>query len=52
MAPLPELDGKNVVFGEVVDDSMGLVRRIEAFGTVSGKMRATIKVEKSGLVSS
>lgn len=45
----PWLDGKHVVFGEVADeDSMALVRKIEALGSSSGKTRAKVTIAESG----
>lgn len=43
------LDGKHVVFGEVVD-GMDVVRAIEAEGTGNGKPRSVITIAKSGVV--
>ncbi|GJF32512.1 peptidyl-prolyl cis-trans isomerase [Kitasatospora sp. NE20-6] len=45
----PWLDGKHVVFGEVVEGSE-LVKKIESLGSQSGKTSATIKVGTSGVV--
>merc|ERR1711974_332526 len=42
------LDGKHVVFGEVVD-GMDVVKAIEAEGTGSGKPRSRIEIAKSGV---
>ncbi|NUS29283.1 MAG: peptidylprolyl isomerase [Streptomyces sp.] len=43
------LDGKHVVFGEVADeDSMKLVRKIEALGSGNGKTSAKITISESG----
>ncbi|WFC94790.1 peptidylprolyl isomerase [Malassezia brasiliensis] len=42
------LDGKHVVFGEVVD-GMDVVKAIEAEGTGSGKPKSQIKIAKSGV---
>ena len=43
------LDGKHVVFGEVVE-GMDIVKNIEKLGTSSGKTKQTVKIEKSGTV--
>jgi peptidylprolyl isomerase len=44
------LDGKHVVFGEVLDDgvSMELVKKIEGFGTNSGTTSKQITIKDSG----
>ncbi|MER6561898.1 peptidylprolyl isomerase [Streptomyces sp. NPDC001027] len=43
------LDGKHVVFGEVADeDSMALVKKIEALGSRSGSTSAKITIAASG----
>ncbi|KAF8501208.1 cyclophilin-like domain-containing protein [Gautieria morchelliformis] len=41
------LDGRHVVFGEVVD-GMDLVKKIESYGSTSGSPGAKIKIDKSG----
>ncbi|KAG5945439.1 cyclophilin peptidyl-prolyl cis-trans isomerase Cyp2 [Claviceps monticola] len=43
------LDGKHVVFGEVVD-GMDIVKKIESFGSQSGKTLQKITVDQSGTV--
>ncbi|MCQ6553289.1 peptidylprolyl isomerase [Streptomyces sp. C10-9-1] len=43
------LDGKHVVFGEVVE-GMDLVRKIEALGSDSGRLGAKVTIAKSGVV--
>ncbi|CAO1618815.1 unnamed protein product [Sympodiomycopsis kandeliae] len=43
------LDGKHVVFGEVVE-GMDIVKKIESLGSGSGKPKATITISKSGEV--
>jgi cyclophilin family peptidyl-prolyl cis-trans isomerase len=47
----PWLDGKHVVFGEVADESsMELVRKIESYGSQSGKTKAKIVISASGVL--
>ncbi|MEU4062402.1 peptidylprolyl isomerase [Streptomyces wedmorensis] len=43
------LDGKHVVFGEVVE-GQDLVKKIESLGSPSGATKAQIKVAESGIV--
>ncbi|MFJ7910231.1 peptidylprolyl isomerase [Kitasatospora sp. NPDC096204] len=43
------LDGKHVVFGEVVE-GMDLVKKIEGLGSQSGRTSAKITIAKSGVV--
>ncbi|CAF2382436.1 unnamed protein product [Rotaria sp. Silwood2] len=43
------LDGKHVVFGEVVD-GMDLVKKIESYGAQSGTPKAKIVISKCGTV--
>ncbi|KAJ4482603.1 cyclophilin [Lentinula aciculospora] len=43
------LDGAHVVFGEVVD-GMDLVKKIESYGTQSGKPTAVVAIAASGTV--
>ncbi|MFH8756919.1 peptidylprolyl isomerase [Streptomyces atroolivaceus] len=47
----PWLDGKHVVFGEVADEaSMELVRKIESYGSSTGKTKSAIAVSASGVL--
>jgi peptidylprolyl isomerase len=43
----PWLDGRHVVFGEVTK-GMDVVKKIEAFGTQSGKPRSPVTITDSG----
>lgn len=43
------LDGKHVVFGEVVE-GLDIVKKVEALGSSSGKPKATVTIAKSGTV--
>ena len=45
--PCPWLDGKHVVFGEVVD-GYDIVKKVESLGSPSGATKARIVVAKSG----
>ncbi|KAH3900028.1 peptidylprolyl isomerase CPR3 SCDLUD_004345 [Saccharomycodes ludwigii] len=47
--PCPWLDGKHVVFGELID-GMGTLKTIESFGTMNGRPRATVTIEDCGEV--
>ncbi|MCX4536255.1 peptidylprolyl isomerase [Streptomyces sp. NPDC002596] len=45
------LDGKHVVFGEVDgQESMDLVKKIESYGSQSGKTRAKVTIADSGVL--
>lgn len=46
----PWLDGKHVVFGEVVE-GMDLVKKIESLGTQSGATKKKITIAESGVVA-
>jgi len=43
------LDGKHVVFGEVVEN-LDLVKKIESYGSESGKTKKTVVIEDCGVV--
>lgn len=43
----PWLDGKHVVFGEVVEGK-DVVKKMESYGTEDGKPKATIRISNSG----
>ena len=46
-AETPWLDGKHVVFGNVVE-GLDVVKAIEAVGSQSGATKAKVVIEKSG----
>jgi cyclophilin family peptidyl-prolyl cis-trans isomerase len=48
---LPQLDGRHVVFGEVVD-GMDIVKAIEAQGSENGTPKATVAITASGEIDS
>ncbi|MEU3446338.1 peptidylprolyl isomerase [Streptomyces thermolilacinus] len=48
--PTPWLDGKHVVFGEVVEGE-DVVKQIEALGSDSGRTKGAVVVEDCGVVS-
>jgi len=49
-APLEMLDGKHVVFGEVVEN-YELVQTIESYGSKKGKPKAKISIKACGQIS-
>nr|3PMP_A Chain A, Cyclophilin A [Moniliophthora perniciosa]3PMP_B Chain B, Cyclophilin A [Moniliophthora perniciosa] len=48
--PTSWLDGKHVVFGEVIE-GLDIVRKVEGKGSASGKTNATIKITDCGTVA-
>lgn len=48
----PHLDGKHVVFGKLVSDSAGLLRRIEASGSESGEPKKSVRIVDCGEIKS
>lgn len=47
VAPTNWLDGKHVVFGQVLE-GYDVIRRVEAVGSQQGRTSAAVKIEKSG----
>jgi peptidylprolyl isomerase len=47
VAPTPWLDGKHVVFGKVVE-GMDIVKKVETYGSQSGKTSRTITIADCG----
>ncbi|RYZ57095.1 MAG: peptidylprolyl isomerase [Proteobacteria bacterium] len=45
------LNGKHVVFGKVVEDKDGVIKKVEALGSQSGKTDGEITILKSSLVN-
>merc|ERR1711890_27945 len=46
----PHLDGKHVVFGKVTEDTMNVVKAVEAVGSRSGKTSQTVKIDNCGML--
>jgi cyclophilin family peptidyl-prolyl cis-trans isomerase len=42
------LDGKHVVFGQVTSESMAVVKKVETYGSQSGKTSAQVMIAKCG----
>lgn len=42
------LDGKHVVFGQVTKESMAVVKKVETYGSQSGKTTAKVVIDKCG----
>lgn len=42
------LDGKHVVFGQVTSESMAVVKKVETYGSQSGKTKAKVVIDKCG----
>eukprot|EP00962_Isochrysis_galbana_P024565 scaffold7548_cov126-Isochrysis_galbana.AAC.9 len=47
-APADWLDGKHVVFGRVVDGTLGVLKKIEAYGSASGQTSKKLIIHKCG----
>jgi cyclophilin family peptidyl-prolyl cis-trans isomerase len=47
--PFLKLDGRHVVFGEVVE-GLELVKKIEEVGTESGRPKMKVSISSSGVV--
>lgn len=45
----PWLDNRHVVFGTITEDSMEVLKRIEATGSSSGRPSASVTVKSSGI---
>lgn len=50
LVPCPWLDGRHVVFGEVVS-GMDVVQKMEAVGSGSGAVRVPVTIQKCGEVT-
>ena len=44
------LDGKHVVFGKVLESSFGVLDKMEAVGSQSGKTSKKVEITKSGVL--
>ena len=49
--PTPHLDGAHVVFGKVVEDKEGMLEKMEAAGSMSGRTRGPVWIEDCGQLS-
>ena len=47
----PWLDGKHVVFGRVTDATFPVVKKVEGFGSGSGRTSKTIRIADCGQLS-
>jgi peptidylprolyl isomerase len=47
----PWLDGKHCVFGKVTDATLAVVKKVESFGSGSGRTSKTIRVVDCGQLS-
>ena len=50
LVPTPHLDGKHVVFGEVIS-GMEIVKNMEKMGTRNGQCTARVTIEDCGQLS-
>jgi peptidylprolyl isomerase len=48
LAPNPDLDGKHVVFGQVKEESVHILKAIEAAGSWTGRTHQTVSVRRCG----
>ena len=48
LAPNPDLDNKHVVFGQVKDESMHILKAIEAIGSWTGRPHQTVSIKRCG----
>lgn len=48
LAPNPDLDGVHVVFGQVKEESMGVLKAIEDVGSWTGRLHQAVKIRRCG----